>query len=634
MKKIIAVVSATAILLTAGSGTVTERIPSLFQSGISASAEVSGTFTYYLTEDDKATITGYTGNDAVLDIPSTIDGYPVTAIGVNAFMNNFSLETVTVPEGVTDIAGSAFYNCTALKTISLPASLASTGNASFSAGTDFTAFSLAEGSTAFTVIDGILYNKDVTTLICCPAGKATAVIPDSVTAIGDVAFGGCENLTEVIIPDKVVSIGMYSFCNCTGLLTVEIPSNVVNIGWFAYFGCTGLTSLTLEEGVSTIGSDAFTTCDSLKNIVIPASISWIADYAFGFADYAHTTKYSDIALLTYPGTAGAVYAEKFAIPTTSVYKDISETEATLSQTAYAYDGAAKEPTVAISGLTQGAHYTVSYENNTAAGTAKAIINGIGYYNGSLEIPFTISKANLTGITVTGSTAVYDGKTHSVTAKIPTGSAISYSTDGGKTYTAVKPSFTKAGSYTVKYKVTESNYNDVTGSVIVKITAKSISTATVSGIAASYTYTGSALKPAVTVKNGTTALKSGTDYTMTYTSNTGIGKATVTITGKGNYSGSVTKSFKINPKATGVTLTAAAKKITVKFTKVSGVTGYEIYRATSKTGTYTKIKTTTAASYTNTGLTKGKTYYYKVRTYKTVSGVKYYTDSAVKSAKSK
>ncbi|MFT3952587.1 MAG: hypothetical protein QM689_11700 [Oscillospiraceae bacterium] len=163
---------------------------------------------------------------------------------------------------------------------------------------------------------------------------------------------------------------------------------------------------------------------------------------------------------------------------------------------------------------------------------------------------------------------------------------------------------------------------------------------VSALTASYppdmTYTGKVLKPTLIVKDGSTKLKAGTDYTLTYKNNTAVGVAIITVTGKGDYTGSGYRYFQIVPKKTTLSsVTAGTKKATLKYTKVSGVTGYEIYRATSKTGTYTKIKTTSATSFANTGLTKGKTYYYKVRTYKTVNGVKYYSAySAVKYAKAK
>ncbi|MBR1752189.1 MAG: hypothetical protein IJ740_15210 [Ruminococcus sp.] len=159
---------------------------------------------------------------------------------------------------------------------------------------------------------------------------------------------------------------------------------------------------------------------------------------------------------------------------------------------------------------------------------------------------------------------------------------------------------------------------------------------------SYTYNGKARKPAVIVKNGKTTLKKGTDYTVTYKNNTKVGKATVTIKGKGNYTGTVTKTFKINPKATSVSkLTSPkTKQLKVTYKKVSGVTGYQVTYSTSKKFTKATTKTATvkgAAKLSKTvkSLKKGKTYYVKVRSYKTVSGTKYYsTYSAVKKVKTK
>ncbi|MFT3952541.1 MAG: hypothetical protein QM689_11465 [Oscillospiraceae bacterium] len=306
---------------------------------------------------------------------------------------------------------------------------------------------------------------------------------------------------------------------------------------------------------------------------------------------------------------------------------------TLSQTDYVYDGTAKTPAVTITGLTEGTDFTVAYADNTAAGTATVTITGINHYDGVTTKTFTIAKAAFSGITATGVTKTWDNKAASVTVTAPAGAQVTYSTDG-TTFGTTNPTFKAVGTYTVYVKVTKENYADYTATASVEITAKSISGFTVSQ-PKDAVYTGSAIKPAVTLKNGATTLKSGTDYTVTYSANTAVGTAKVTVKGKGSYAGTITKTFKINPKATALTLTAGTKKAAVKWTKVSGASGYELYRASSKTGTFTKVKTTTATAFTNTGLTKGKTYYYKVRTYKTVNSAKYYSAySSVKSVKAK
>ena len=159
---------------------------------------------------------------------------------------------------------------------------------------------------------------------------------------------------------------------------------------------------------------------------------------------------------------------------------------------------------------------------------------------------------------------------------------------------------------------------------------------------SYAYTGKAIKPAPVVKLGGKTLKKGVDYTVSYKNNTKVGKATVTIKGKGNYTGTVTKTFKINPKATSVSkLTSPkTKQLKAKYKKVSGVTGYQVTYSTSSKFTKSKTKTVTVKGAAKTSktikkLTKGKKYYVKVRSYKTVGGTKYYSAySKVKSIKVK
>ncbi len=140
------------------------------------------------------------------------------------------------------------------------------------------------------------------------------------------------------------------------------------------------------------------------------------------------------------------------------------------------------------------------------------------------------------------------------------------------------------------------------------------------------YTGKALQPAVTVKLGGKKLVKGTDYTVSYKSNIGIGKATVTVKGKGDYTGTVKGSFNINPKkVTGLALAAGSKRLTVSWKKAAGVTGYEIEYALKKDFSDAKTATVKRAATVKRILTKlqgGKTYYVRVRAFKTVKKVNY------------
>jgi hypothetical protein len=200
---------------------------------------------------------------------------------------------------------------------------------------------------------------------------------------------------------------------------------------------------------------------------------------------------------------------------------------------------------------------------------------------------------------------------------------------------VKPTV-KAQGYTLKKcsvcgATTKTNY-----------TAKLIamSKTKVTGVKSTYTYTGKSITPTVTVKYGKTTLKKGTDYTVSYKNNTKTGKATVTITGKGKYSGTKTVTYIIVPKKATVSSAKSSKTktVTVKWKKDSQATGYELIYSTNskfKSAKKVAIAKNSTVTKTITKLTKGKTYYVKVRAYKTISGKKYYgAYSAVKSVKCK
>ena len=217
----------------------------------------------------------------------------------------------------------------------------------------------------------------------------------------------------------------------------------------------------------------------------------------------------------------------------------------------------------------------------------------------------------------------------------------------QTYTgkALKPAVTvKYGSktlkqgtdYTVSYKnnvkpgtatVTVTGKGDYTGSakatfrILVplskcKLTVKS------------QTYTGKALQPAVTVKYGSKALKKGTDYTVSYKNNKAVGVATVTVTGKGGYTGTKKVTFNILPRSVAISkLTAGKQLLTVKWGKRAEATGYELQYAlkSSFAGAKTvKIKKNATVSATIKKLKTGKTYYVRLRSYKTVGKKTYYS----------
>ena len=238
-----------------------------------------------------------------------------------------------------------------------------------------------------------------------------------------------------------------------------------------------------------------------------------------------------------------------------------------------------------------------------------------------EIPalsrISISKAS---VTLSTSTYAYDGKAKKpgVTVKL-NGKTLKNGTD----YTVSYSNNTKVGTATVKI-TGKGNY---TGSVSKTYSIKNnFKKATVSGIS-NKSYTGKNITQSITVKYNGKTLKNGTDYTVSYSNNKKIGTATVKIAGKGSYTGTVTKTFKINPAKQEIQkLTAKSKAFFVDWAQKGSATGYEIQYATNSKFTSAKKVTITnnkTDTKTISKLSGKKKYYVRVRSYTTVKGTKYY-----------
>lgn len=317
---------------------------------------------------------------------------------------------------------------------------------------------------------------------------------------------------------------------------------------------------------------------------------------------------------------------------------LSANDVTLASSSVTYTGSAQTPAVTVKNggktLTANTDYTVTYSANTNKGTASVKVTGKGNYTGTVTKTFTINAASISSSSVTGiSAANYTGSAIKPAPVVKVGTKTLVS---GTDYSVAYKNNTNAGTATVTI-TGKGNYTGTLNKTF-SIKAASLAKASVSGIG-NKVYTGKAIAPAPTVKLGTKTLKKGTDYTVSYKNNKAVGTATVTIKGKGNYSGTISKTFKINPKATKISKVTSpkTKKMKVTYSKVSGATGYQIVYSTSKSFTKATTKTATSktASKTVSKLTKGKTYYVKVRAYKTVKGTNYYSSySAVKKIKVK
>lgn len=159
-----------------------------------------------------------------------------------------------------------------------------------------------------------------------------------------------------------------------------------------------------------------------------------------------------------------------------------------------------------------------------------------------------------------------------------------------------------------------------------VTQKNISTLSFSEIS-NKAYTGESLKPSVTVKDGDKTLKQGTDYSLTYKKNKAIGTATITVTGKGDYSGTKTLTFQIVPKKTTLTAKRSGEKITLQWETVKGAEKYEIfYREKDTEEYYMQLATVSGSktSYSTSKPDKNKTYQFKIRSYAESNGKKVYS----------
>ncbi len=204
----------------------------------------------------------------------------VTLIGDSAFLACRSLKEIVIPNGVTSIGEDAFRSCSSLTRITIPGSVTSINNV-FVSCSRLTDIVVSDQNEYYTDVDGILFNKDKTTLVVFPSAKKVEsyTIPDGVTSIGKSGFSGCSGLRSIIIPNSLTSIGEWAFSLC-GRLEITIPNSVTSIGNDAFYWCSSLTSITIPENVSSIGYETFNFCFNLASVTIPAGVTSIGDYAF------------------------------------------------------------------------------------------------------------------------------------------------------------------------------------------------------------------------------------------------------------------------------------------------------------------------------------------------------------------
>ena len=203
----------------------------------------------------------------------------VTSIGDGAFWGCSSLRSLVIPNSVTSIGAWAFSGCKSLSSLVIPASVTSIG---------YSAFDGCSSLSSLVIPNSVTSIGDSAFSGC--KSLSSLAIPDSVTSVGAWAFDGCSSLSSLVIPDGVTSIRDYVFSGCSSLSSLVIPNSVTSIGDSAFRGCSSLSSLAIPDSVTCIGLGAFEGCSSLRDLVIPNSVNDIEDRAFEGCNFPDNLK--------------------------------------------------------------------------------------------------------------------------------------------------------------------------------------------------------------------------------------------------------------------------------------------------------------------------------------------------------
>ena len=220
----------------------------------------------------QAKLITWDNNVTTLQIPSEVEyegeKYTVTSVNQSVFSKNSSITKIIIPKTVknTDFGSNEgfkynpFVDCISVESIEVE-----------------------EGNPAICSVDGVLFNKDTTTLIGYPAASAreSYTVPASVKSAGDGAFLNSKYLKKIVLPDNIETLGYSLFASSKSLEEVTLPSSIKELSIYLFKDCTKLKSVVIPEGVTTIGYSAFEGCTSLESISLPESINFIDFFAFG-----------------------------------------------------------------------------------------------------------------------------------------------------------------------------------------------------------------------------------------------------------------------------------------------------------------------------------------------------------------
>lgn len=585
-----------------------------------------------ITIPNSVTSIGYATFEECHNLISVTIPNSVTTIGEAAFWNCESLTNITIPNSVTNIEYGAFGGCTSLTSISIPSNATSINNDAFEYCSSLTDINVDSNNKNYSSQDGIFFNKNKTELIQYPIGnlRASYTVPNSVTnirnnafehcsnlknitisnnvkSIGESSFESCDNLTNVTIENGVTSIGDCAFMNCTNLVSITIPNSVKSIGNSAFRFCYRLKNVTIPNNGVNIGEIAFLDCLNLKNVVIPKTAK-IDNCAFGyfntvFDEQGRPTGGGGIwkddnfpfKIQCYSGSAG----EKYAIDNGFDYELLDQPTHTHKYTSKV----TKQPTCTSTGVKTfscscGDRYTetiakVAHKYSTSWTTDKiATCSSEG--SKSHHCAVCGAKNDITVIpkidhkyttTVVVPTCIAKGYTEHKCSACGT----SYK-DNETAITSHKYSnWTTTKSATCTVTGTQERACSVCGKTETKTIAK-----------ISHSYKATVVKPTYSAQG----------YTLHKCSVCGANY-------KDNYKAKLTLA-----NITKANLKSSANAVKMSWNKVSGATGYRVYKYNTSTKKWQTVANIKGTSYTFSKLKSGTTYKFTVRAYKTVSGKTY------------
>lgn len=516
-------------------------------------------------------------------------------IDMNAFSDCTSIESIVIPEGTEEIKNVAFRNCTALAEITIPQGIKTIAPSAFNGCTgaktlNFNAVDVKYGNATETEIGDVYYSpfKEMTALetinigtnvkeicdyaFCGVSGPVQVSLPANVTDIGKCAFAfsgitaftatdnlesigeysfyGCESLENIDLGNKLMLMGSYSFGGCTALKEIYIPDSVTVVEVEAFKNCTSLESVYMSANVTYIPREAFNGCSALSSFEWNAESKLIGKLAFGGCSKLNDFDFANIEKLYDNSFAGsgvtAVMLGETKAETPSALEEI-ETQSFMECTNLATVSLGGNiSTVKSQAFANCENLETAIISDSVTEIAEDAFDGCDKLTIICnESSYAYAYASAQGIAVTTL----------VIAPIP-----------NQTYTGaeIKPvlsvSFSgKALSQNVDFTVSYSNNINVGTAVAAvrgegelktlasrtnfTIVTKSISSAKVADVAVQ-DYTGSEVKPELTVTDGANILSEGKDYTVTYKDNVESGTATAVIKGTGNYSGTKAVQFEI------------------------------------------------------------------------------------------